>query len=103
MISLEFTDLERNICLIIREVHYLMANHSQTACCVNKKLFPDLNNTSFKSPSPKPALFCRVKQLGNGYDEYKGLFVCSLNIGSLLKHFDEMKVFLINKSPTYLA
>ena len=32
--------------------------------------------------------------MGNGYDEYKGLFVCSLNIGSLLKHIDEIKVFL---------
>ena len=51
----------------------------------------------------KPALFCRVKRLGNGYDEYKGLFVCSLNIGSLLKHFDEIKVFLDEYKPHILG
>ena len=48
-------------------------------------------------------LFCRVKQLGNGYHEYKGLFVCSLNIGSLLKHFDEIKVFLDEYKPHILG
>ena len=37
------------------------------------------------------------------YDEYKGLFVCSLNIGSLLKHFDEIKVFLDEYKPHILG
>ena len=41
--------------------------------------------------------------MGNGYDEYKGLFVCSLNIGSLLKHFDEIKVFLDEYKPHILG
>ena len=41
--------------------------------------------------------------MGNGYDEYKGLFVCSLNIVSLLKHFDEIKVFLEEYKPHILG
>ena len=41
--------------------------------------------------------------MGNGYDEYKGLLVCSLNIGSLLKHFDEIKVFLDEYKPHILG
>ena len=44
-----------------------------------------------------------MKRLGNGYDEYKGLFVCSLNIGSLLKHFGEIKVFLDEYKPHILG
>ena len=41
--------------------------------------------------------------MGNSYDEYKGLFVCSLNIGSLLKHFDEINVFLDEYKPHILG
>ena len=41
--------------------------------------------------------------MGNGNNEYKGLFVCSLNIVSLLKHFDEIKVFLDEYKPHILG
>ena len=38
-----------------------------------------------------------------GYDEYKGLLVCSLSIDSLLKHFDEIKVILDEYEPHILG